>query len=42
MRSGKMPSLPGLEPPAAANGARPATAQKTKSKRKSKKRKARR
>jgi signal recognition particle subunit SRP54 len=42
MRSGKMPSLPGLEPPAAANGARAATAQKTKSKRKSKKRKARR
>jgi signal recognition particle subunit SRP54 len=42
MRSGKMPSLPGFEPPAAANGARPATAQKTKSKRKSKKRKARR
>jgi signal recognition particle subunit SRP54 len=44
MKSGKMPSLPGLEPPSAANGARAATAQKTKSKRKNKnkKRKARR
>src|ERR671932_616595 len=37
MRSGKMPSLPGLEAPAGANGARAGTAQKTKSKRKSKK-----
>jgi signal recognition particle subunit SRP54 len=40
MRSGKMPSLPGLEAPAP-NGARSATARKTKSKRK-KKKKARR
>jgi signal recognition particle subunit SRP54 len=37
MRSGKMPSLPGLEAPGPANGARAATARKTKSKRKKKK-----
>jgi signal recognition particle subunit SRP54 len=37
LRGGKMPALPGLEAPAAPNGARPATARKTKSKRKKKK-----
>jgi hypothetical protein len=41
MQGGKMPSLPGLEAPGAANGGRAATARKTKSKRK-KKKKARR
>jgi signal recognition particle subunit SRP54 len=37
LRSGKMPSLPGLEGPGVANGQRAATARKTKSKRKKKK-----
>ena len=41
LRSGKMPSLPGLAAPAG-NGERPATARKTKSKRKKKKKRARR
>ena len=37
MRNGKMPSLPGLEAAGPADGTRPATARKTKSKRKKKK-----